>query len=202
MRLDWIPTYSCLWIASLASNPARATANIEMPEPTTPERLTLHRFSDDGTIPNSDLPLLAYRTVLEDEVDLASAFEELFAANNWCGSWRNGIYCFRHYHSRAHEVLGIARGHARVEFGGPDGEELEAAAGDAVVIPAGVSHYNLGASDDLLVIGAYPAAGSPDLCRDSLRERNVALLQLESVALPTTDPVYGVDGPLMRAWRP
>lgn len=171
-----------------------------MPEPTTSERLTLHRFSDDGNIPNSELPLLAYRRVLEDEADLASTFDELFAANNWRGSWRNGIYRFRHYHSSAHEVLGIARGNAAVEFGGPGGEKLEVAAGDVVVIPAGVSHYNLGASDDLLVIGAYPGGESPDLCRDAPRERKAALTELENVPLPSTDPVYGVDGPLVRAW--
>ncbi len=173
-----------------------------MPNPITPERVTLHKFADDGTIPNSELPLLAYRSALsDDEADLARAFEALFGANGWSGSWRNGIYAFRHYHSDAHEVLGIARGQAHVEFGGPGGEELDVVAGYAVVIPAGVSHFNLGASDDLLVIGAYPAGGVPDLCRDSPGERLAALPRLQELSIPATDPVYGTDGPLARAWR-
>lgn len=181
---------------------ARGVALTEMPTPTTPEHITLHRFADDGTIPNSELPLLAYRTVLAGEADLASAFEELFAANSWCGSWRNGIYSFCHYHSNAHEVLGIARGRVRVEFGGPGGEEFEVVAGDAVVIPAGVSHNNLGDSGELLVIGAYPFGDSPDLCRDSGADRVDALPELECLALPATDPIYGENGPLIWVWRP
>ena len=174
-----------------------------MPNPITPEGVTLYRFTDDGTIPNSELPLLAYRSALSDDrADLARGFEELFGANGWSGSWRNGIYTLRHYHSNAHEVLGIARGQAHVEFGGPDGKELDVVAGDAVVIPAGVSHFNLGASDDLLVIGAYPAGGVPDLCRDSGGDRVAALPRLQALTIPASDPIYGTNGPLTQAWRP
>ena len=43
----------------------------------------------------------------------------MFAANGWGhGQWRNGIFPFVHYHSMIHEALGIARGRARVRFGG------------------------------------------------------------------------------------
>src|SRR5262249_7352803 len=50
---------------------------------------------------------------------------------------RNGIYNYAHYHSRTHEVLGVARGHARVRFGGERGKELRLKVGDVVVLPAG-----------------------------------------------------------------
>ena len=46
--------------------------------------------------------------------DPAAMFERLFETNGWGGSWRNGIYDYVHYHPRTHEVLGIARGRARV----------------------------------------------------------------------------------------
>ena len=169
--------------------------------PIVPERVTPYKLPDDGTFPNSLLPLLAYQTAVEvGGTDLAIGFETLFAAHGWEGSWSNGIYAFRHYHSNVHEVLGIASGHAHVEFGGPRGEALELKTGDAVVIPAGVSHFNLGSSNDLLVIGAYPEGESPDLCRDSAAERDMALARQQQVPMPSTDPVYGGAGPLVRAW--
>lgn len=76
-------------------------------------------LSTTAGIPNSPLPLLIYRGVVAAEnADPAAAFERLFAGNGWVGAWRNGIYGFPHYHTTAHEVLGIARGWAQVRFGG------------------------------------------------------------------------------------
>jgi uncharacterized protein YjlB len=59
-------------------------------------------------------------------------------------------------HSRIHEVLGVARGHARVRFGGAKGRALKLKVGDVVILPAGTGHERLSGSKDLLVIGAYP----------------------------------------------
>ena len=59
------------------------------------------------------------------------AFDELFERNGWPVAWHNGIYPFTHYHSKTHEVLGIARGEATVQFGGKSGKILTARAGDA-----------------------------------------------------------------------
>jgi len=89
-----------------------------------------HHFADDGTVPNSRLPLVVYRGALADDGDRAGACEEMFARNGWPDSWRNGIYPYHHYHSTAHEVLGIARGHARVRLGGENGASVELRAGD------------------------------------------------------------------------
>src|SRR5262247_4148774 len=78
------------------------------------------RFKDDGAVPNNPLPFCLYRgaVALADSADPAAIFEQLFAANGWGDGWRNGIYDYLHYHSRIHEVLGVARGRARVRFGG------------------------------------------------------------------------------------
>ena len=162
-----------------------------------------HRFEDDGAIPNNPrLPLLVYPgAVAVSGADPAAAFEKIFADNGWSGSWRNGIYPFPHYHSTAHEVLGIARGEAKVRFGGDTGIVLDVHAGDVVVIPAGVGHQNLGASGDLLVVGAYPGGTDFDLCRGWPEERPRVLENIGQVPLPTADPVYGREGPLLAEWR-
>ena len=161
-------------------------------------------FRDDGSIPNNPaLPMLLYPQV----IDLASfaapaaAFEELFKANGWRDSWRNGIYDYVHYHSRIHEVLGVARGQARVRFGGDRGQEIEVAAGDVAVLPAGTGHHCLAASRDFLVVGAYPPDGTYDECRGSTEEHAQAVKTIPKVALPHKDPVYGATGPLRRFWQ-
>src|SRR6187401_1047222 len=113
-------------------------------------------FSDDGDIPNHPRwPMIVYGQAFDAAgIDLATAFEDVFARNGWGDGWRNGIFPFPHYHSNAHEVLGIARGHAEVRFGGAAGGVFDVAAGDAVLLPAGTGHQRLAASADLLVIGA------------------------------------------------
>jgi uncharacterized protein YjlB len=160
-----------------------------------------HRFADDGTVPNSRLPLVVYRGALPDDGDRAAACEEMFARNGWPDSWRNGIYPFHHYHSTAHEVLGIARGHARVRLGGENGASVELRAGDVVVIPAGVAHKREDASGDLLVIGSYPKGQHPDMCRAEPARHDGARAEIERVPLPGRDPVTGGPRPLLECWR-
>ena len=163
------------------------------------DELRALRLADDGTIPNSGLPLLHYAGALAADAG-PGAFESLFAGNGWGRSWRNGIFDFRHYHSTAHEVLGIAAGQVRVELGGPRGQVVELHAGDAVLIPAGVSHLSLGGTG-LLVVGAYPDGTTEvDLCRDTAADREAALPRLAALKLPRTDPVLGAGGGLRALW--
>jgi len=160
-------------------------------------------FRDDGKIPNNPaLPFVIYRKAvrLGTAADPAAVFEQLFAINRWGSSWRNGIYDYVHYHSRIHEVLGIARGRARVQFGGPTGEEIDVAAGDVAILPAGTGHQCLMASDDFLVVGAYSAAGTYDECRGSADEHRRATESIPHTPLPQKDPVYGAKGPLLKLW--
>jgi uncharacterized protein YjlB len=111
------------------------------------------------------------------------------------------VYSFHHFHSTAHEVLGVARGEVAVLFGGPGGQVLTVKAGDVVVIPAGVAHRNQGQSDDLLIVGAYPAnAANPDLRRGDPAEHTAAVRAITEVPLPPNDPVQGSDGALLGLW--
>jgi uncharacterized protein YjlB len=161
-------------------------------------------FADDGTIPNNpDVPVLLYPQVVDlaRAADPAAVFEELFAANDWGESWRNGIYDYVHYHSAIHEALGIARGRARVRLGGEKGEEVDLEAGDVVVLPAGTGHQCLMQSEDFLVVGAYPPSGEYDLCRGSKADHEKALAAIPLCPPPNFDPVYGKSGPLTKHWR-
>src|SRR4029077_15165312 len=133
------------------------------------------------------LPALIYKAAVDfDGNDPARAIENLFAQNGWghrqCG---NGIYPFVNYHAMIHEVLGIARGTARVQLGGPSGETFDFAAGDVAVLRPGTGHQRLAGSAALLVIGAYPPEGTYNLCRgDNPADRDKALVTIQYVELP------------------
>jgi uncharacterized protein YjlB len=161
-----------------------------------------YHFQDDGLIPNNPRwPLLLYKNAVKllEAFDPAAVFEELFEGNGWGDSWRNGIYDYAHYHSRVHEVLGIARGSGRVRFGGSKGRTLVLKAGDVAILPAGTGHQCLSASDDFLVVGAYPPAGVFDVCK-SPGDRLKALKTIPKVPRPRKDPVYDEKG-LLKSWR-
>jgi uncharacterized protein YjlB len=55
--------------------------------------------------------------------------EQQFNDNNWLNSWTNGIFGYHHYHSNAHEVLGVTGGFATVLLGGEGGQQLDIQAG-------------------------------------------------------------------------
>jgi uncharacterized protein YjlB len=161
-----------------------------------------HLFADDGRVPNNPrLPLVVYRGALATGPGAAAACEALFADNGWSGGWRAGIYAYHHYHSTAHEVLGVVAGSARVRLGGEGGAIVELHAGDVVVIPAGVAHKSEDASPDLLVVGAYPGGRGPDMRVPGMGERERALANIAAVLLPAKDPVCGAAGPLIKRWR-
>jgi uncharacterized protein YjlB len=162
------------------------------------------RFPDDGSIPNNAaLPLVLYRggIDLSGSPDPEQVIEKTFTASGWGNMWRNGIYPYVHYHSMIHEAMGIARGRATVRFGGDKGQEIDVAPGDVVILPAGTGHQLITQTQELVVIGAYPPSGKYDLCRGSKAERDKALASIPKVPAPSTDPVFGDNGPLIQLWR-
>jgi uncharacterized protein YjlB len=169
-----------------------------------PDALTIeeHLFIDDGDVPNNpSLPLIVYRAALETGPRAAAACEARFADNDWSAAWVDGIYSHHHYHSTAHEALGIVAGSVRVQLGGEGGKTVELRAGDVVVIPAGVAHKNNGASHDLMVVGAYPGGKTPDMCTPAAQGREQVRRNILQVSLPLCDPVYGKTGPLVERWH-
>jgi uncharacterized protein YjlB len=159
-------------------------------------------FADDGLVPNNPLPLLIYKGAIDlDSDEPEKAIEGLFGANGWGDMWRNGIYDYLHYHATVHEALGIARGHARVRFGGDSGREFELDAGDVAILPAGTGHQCLKATADFSVVGAYPPGAKMHVTRPTPENHARALKTIPEVRLPKTDPVAGDDGPLVKLWK-
>lgn len=160
-------------------------------------------FGDDGTFPNNpDLPVVLVQNAfrLSARRDPAHTIEQVFRAHDWRGTWRDGIFSYHHYHSTTHEVLGVSRGAARVQLGGPEGEPFSVEPGDVVVLPAGVAHKNLGADAQFQVVGAYPEGRQWDLKTGEPGDRPQADRNIAEVPRPSEDPVYGPTGPLLEHW--
>ena len=121
-------------------------------------------------------------------------FRERFRDNGWAGLWTDTIYDYMHFHSNAHEVLGIANGKVSLRLGGENGSLIRLKAGDMLILPAGVGHRRVGGDDGLKVIGAYPRGQSH---YDMKRKGKT----IPKVPLPDTDPFFGMDGFLVEGWQ-
>lgn len=150
-------------------------------------------FEKAADVPNSRLPVLLYRSVLPPHTAAkGNAFRERFKGAGWPGIWTDTIYDYTHFHSNAHEVLGVAEGKVTLRLGGADGSLVRLKAGDMLVLPAGVGHRRVSATG-VKVIGAYPRGQSHyDMKREGRKS--------PQVPVPLTDPFYGRDGPLTEAW--
>ncbi|MBP0443475.1 cupin [Roseomonas sp. SSH11] len=153
-----------------------------------------HRFAPSGGIPNSGWPLVVWRGVLTAGAEAITAH---FAGHGWSNAWTNGVFPFHHFHSIAHEALGVSQGAARIRFGGPEGRSITLRAGDAVVIPAGIGHCREWASEDFELVGAYPGGAEYDICRGDPAELEEVRARIAAVPPPPCNPV---DGKPMPGW--
>lgn len=156
-------------------------------------------FENDGTIPNSNLPVIVYSNICESD-DCASWFEAKFQENNWNNNWRDIVLTYDHFHSNTHEVLAVASGSVSLKIGGKNGVVLDIKQGDVIIIPAGVGHYSISNEFDYQIVGGYPNGLSWDMCTD-LKENELGILgNISKVKLPETDPVFGKNGYLLEVW--
>lgn len=141
------------------------------------------------------------------------------------------MYSTAHFHSTSHELLCIVQGSARVCFGGERNERGERneqrvseggkqrtdekgtsengsvvqvlSNGDAVLIPAGVSHNLLedlgrdqdsGKQEDFLMVGSYPKGCSWDMCYGKPDEEE-KVKRIKTLGWFERDPIFGDGGP-------
>jgi uncharacterized protein YjlB len=158
------------------------------------------KLYDDGIFPNSPLPALLYKGVLDIPLVFpAKHVKDLFESHGWSNTWDYGIFTYHHYHSTTHEVLGIYKGETTLQLGGENGAKVKIEKGDVLVIPAGVAHKNLGDENDVGCIGAYPNGRDYDMNYGNPDERPQTDHNIKQVPLPATDPVYGTQG-LIKIW--
>lgn len=159
-------------------------------------------LKDNGKFPNSKLPVLFYKDVLDLPALFPAAYiDNLFKSNHWTNSWKNGIYTFHHYHSNTHEVLGVYKGEAKMLLGGENGVEITLTKGDVLIIPAGVAHKNLNGENDIACVGAYPEGKSFDMNYGHPDERPAADMNITEVPMPERDPVLGLKGGIEKYWK-
>jgi uncharacterized protein YjlB len=165
-------------------------------------RVIAHLLAPSGGIPNHpSWPLLVYpAAVAIAGPDPAAAFEALFDRNGWPAAWRNGVFPFHHFHTTAHEALGVYSGEVTVQFGGDAGVTVTGRPGDVIVLPAGTGHKKLSSRGGLGIVGAYPAGQHADLCTPLLANARRGAAAVARVPLPECDPVYGPGGPLFAHW--
>lgn len=164
---------------------------------------TLHFLCPENEIfpNNGSLELCILKQVFfPGTANLVEEIEHCFQKNGWPPAWRNGLYDMHHYHSTAHEALGVYSGWVEACFGGPGGRVVTATAGDVIIIPAGVSHKNMNQSTDFKVVGAYPEGQPWNMKYGRPGERPQVDEEIKQVALPRADPVGGTDGFLMKIW--
>lgn len=166
------------------------------------EIITL-QLEENGNFPNNThLPVLLYKNVFDfSGGDPAATIEEVFSENSWGGSWRNGIFSFHHYHSNAHEALGVYGGWAIVQLGGPGNEPVRIEKGDLVVLPAGTVHKKIDSGAGFAVVGAYPDGKSYDMNYGKAEEVEIAKKNIANVPLPKHDPVFGKEGKMFDFWK-
>lgn len=160
-------------------------------------------LDENKTIPNNGrLPVMIYKNVfLFDDSDPAALIERFFSGNNWGGSWRNGIFPYHHYHTTAHEALGVYAGWAEVQLGGEGNDPMRIEKGDLVILPAGTGHKKIDSGEGFAVVGAYPDGQSYDMNYGKPEEMEDAKKNIAKLALPTQDPVFGKDGKLFSYWK-
>ncbi|KAF2230675.1 hypothetical protein EV356DRAFT_473031 [Viridothelium virens] len=180
-----------------------------------PEKFYVHPTPH---VPNSKLPILVYRDVLQDTSPetILSTIEP----NGWLKGGQFKTYPVPHFHCLAHECYGIIKGSSTYllgkspldpetdEHGKSNGIILHVKVGDVFVLPAGVSHCSIESAGDYEFIGLYPEAPligehryDMNWGKDPPEETPKLAEKAATTPIPELDPLYGLGGPLPKLWN-
>lgn len=154
---------------------------------------TTHLIKTHGNFPNNNqLPVIVYSNAFDFGHEKHSeVIKKIFKKNGWFRSWTNGIFDYHHYHSNNHECLGIATGWVKVILGGENGIILDLKAGDALLLPAGISHKKISSSEDFSCVGAYAIDVEYNMKYGSPSEFQASVKQISNLPNPLSDPIFG-----------
>ena len=148
-----------------------------------------------GRIPNSRFPLLIHRNAIPGGgVDAVKA---RFRENGWGNNWEYpGVYEYAHFHSTTHECLGCASGWMEFNLSVGDGgwTKVRIEAGDVIVMPAGVSHEDVGHSNDIMMCGGYADGRDWDNIQEEFLTPELYYMACKSIMalpIPSLDPATG-----------
>jgi uncharacterized protein YjlB len=88
-----------------------------------------------------------------------------------------------------------------IGFGGDGGIKVDVEQGDVCVIPAGVGHRRLEASQDFQMAGCYPPGQEGDIVKPGEIAVATAAQLIAKLDLPQTDPISGLADGIVAAWR-
>lgn len=163
----------------------------------------LIHVQENEPFPNNPLPVLHYPKAVSDltgSPDAAQNVLDLFEKNGYTNGWINGIFSYHHFHANTHEALACVSGEAMVQLGGPDSKAYLFQKGDVMLLPAGMAHKRVDATEDFRIIGAYPDGMDPDMQKGETENYEKIKQRIADVPLPKTDPVEGKDGAVSKHW--
>ena len=174
------------------------------PIPLSALRVTQHQIPAHQRLPNTSLqhkPLLHYHGAFPACTTASGIEAHLRSVGVVDPQWRYNMYGTTHFHSTAHELLCVARGAARLCFGGADNPgrvEARVRSGDVLLVPAGVGHRLLEeeGEEGFEMVGSYPRGCGWDMCYGKQGEEG-KVENIRRLGWFERDPIYGDQGPAL-----
>lgn len=160
-------------------------------------------IKENQPFPNNSLPVLYYPEAIKELTNSKHTGEEVMKfleSNGYSNGWVGGIFTYHHFHSNTHEVLACISGKSEVQLGGPDFEVYPFKAGDVLLLPAGVAHKLIEATDDFQIVGAYPEGKEPDMQKGDTKNYEEMKERISRLGIPEYDPVEKTTGGVFDYW--
>jgi uncharacterized protein YjlB len=162
------------------------------------------QVNENKPYPNNTLPVLYYENALGEELGESYDRDEVidfFENNGYVDGWAGVMKDSHHFHSTVHEAIAVTKGKLTVQLGGPNGPMETLRKGDVILLPAGVSHKKLDATQGFEIVGAYPENDAErDMQYGDASDYEAIKENIANVSKPLTDPVSGSPKNIDEYW--